>query len=53
MEQCSYELRQAEAMFRTHRIPVVNSSAKSVEEMSTVILQTLSQKPARPTRQGA
>ena len=41
LEQCSYELRQAEAMYRAHRIPVINSSAKSVEEMSTVILQTL------------
>lgn len=41
LEQCSYELRQAEAMYRTHRIPVINSSAKSVEEMSTVILQSL------------
>ena len=41
LQQCSYELRQAEAMFKTHRIPVINSSAKSVEEMSTVILQTM------------
>lgn len=41
LEQCSYELRQAEAMYRAHRIPVINSSAKSVEEMSTVILQSL------------
>jgi regulator of PEP synthase PpsR (kinase-PPPase family) len=53
MEQCSYELRQAEAMFRSHRIPTINSSAKSVEEMATVIVQTLSQKPVRPPRQGA
>jgi regulator of PEP synthase PpsR (kinase-PPPase family) len=45
LEQCSYELRQAEAMYRNHQLPVVNSSAKSVEEMSTVILQTLSPKP--------
>jgi regulator of PEP synthase PpsR (kinase-PPPase family) len=44
LEQCSYELRMAESMFRSHRIPVINSSAKSVEEMSTVILQTLSSK---------
>ncbi len=44
MEQCSYELRQAESMFRSHRIPMINSSAKSVEEMSTVILQTLKKK---------
>ena len=43
LEQCSYELRQAEAIYRTHRIPVINSSAKSVEEMSTVILQFLKQ----------
>ena len=44
LEQCSYELRQAEAMYRNHRLPVINSSTKSVEEMSTVILQTLSHK---------
>ena len=61
MEQCSYELRQAESMYRNHHIPVINSSAKSVEEMSTVILQTLAAQtrpsvhpPARPSpRQGA
>jgi regulator of PEP synthase PpsR (kinase-PPPase family) len=41
LEQCMYEIRQAEALYRRHRIPVINSSAKSVEEMSTVILQTL------------
>jgi hypothetical protein len=41
LEQCTYELRRAEAMFRTHHIPTVNSSTKSVEEMSTVILQAL------------
>jgi [pyruvate, water dikinase]-phosphate phosphotransferase / [pyruvate, water dikinase] kinase len=34
-------LRRAEALYRNHRIPVINSSAKSVEEMSTVILQFL------------
>jgi len=44
LEQCTFELRQAEALYRSHRIPVINSSAKSVEEMSTVILQTLSKK---------
>jgi [pyruvate, water dikinase]-phosphate phosphotransferase / [pyruvate, water dikinase] kinase len=41
LEQCIYELRQAEAMYRNHRLPVINSSTKSVEEMSTVILQTM------------
>jgi [pyruvate, water dikinase]-phosphate phosphotransferase / [pyruvate, water dikinase] kinase len=44
LEQCSYELRQAEAMYRNHRLPVINSSTKSVEEMSTVILQTLNKR---------
>jgi regulator of PEP synthase PpsR (kinase-PPPase family) len=44
LEQCTYELRQAEAMYRNHRVPVINSSTKSVEEMSTVILQTLNHK---------
>ena len=41
MEQCAWELRRAETLFRTHGIPTVNSSAKSVEEMSVVILQHL------------
>jgi len=40
LEQCTYELRQADALFRSHRIPTVNSSTKSVEEMATIILQT-------------
>jgi regulator of PEP synthase PpsR (kinase-PPPase family) len=44
LEQCTYELRQAEAMYRNHRLPVINSATKSVEEMSTVILQTLNQR---------
>ena len=44
LEQCSYELRRAEALYRSHRIPMINSSAKSVEEMSTVILQFLKRK---------
>jgi regulator of PEP synthase PpsR (kinase-PPPase family) len=46
LEQCTYELRRAEALYRSHRIPSINSSAKSVEEMSTVILQTRRTPPA-------
>jgi [pyruvate, water dikinase]-phosphate phosphotransferase / [pyruvate, water dikinase] kinase len=41
LEQCTYELRQAEAMYRNHHLRVIDSSTKSVEEMSTVILQAL------------
>ena len=40
LEQCTYELRRAETLYRIHKIPSINSSAKSVEEMSTVVLQT-------------
>ena len=46
LEQCTYELRRSEALFAAHRIPTTNSSAKSVEEMSTVILQTMATQPA-------
>ncbi len=41
MDQCRWELRNAENLFRTHRIPVVDSSTRSVEEISIVILQIL------------
>jgi len=50
LEQCTYELRRAEAMFAAHRIPVINSSAKSVEEMSTVILQKMATFPVNVER---
>ena len=42
MEQVTYELRRAEAMYAANRVPVVNSASKSVEEMSAVILQHMS-----------
>jgi regulator of PEP synthase PpsR (kinase-PPPase family) len=36
--QRSYELRRAEATYRSHHIAMINSSAISVEEMPIVIL---------------
>ncbi len=48
LETCARELRRARAMFDAHGLPVVDSSARSVEEMSTVILQHL----ARQRRAG-
>jgi [pyruvate, water dikinase]-phosphate phosphotransferase / [pyruvate, water dikinase] kinase len=39
--QCRWELRRAADIFAAHRVPVIDSSAKSVEEISTLILQTL------------
>ncbi|GAA1880862.1 pyruvate, water dikinase regulatory protein [Lapillicoccus jejuensis] len=41
LEQAQYELRRAEAMYRAHGVPVVNSTTRSVEEMATTILHTL------------
>ncbi len=40
MSQCSYELRRAEALYRAHRIPSINSASMSVEEMAAVIMQS-------------
>ena len=48
LEQCTYELRRAEAMYRMHRLPTINSATKSVEEMSTLILQSLARRPSHP-----
>lgn len=56
LEQCTYELRRAEAMYAANRVPVINSTTRSVEEMSTIILQTLAEKSAGreiPERKGA
>ncbi len=39
-EQCRWELRRADSIFGAHRLPVIDSSTKSVEEISTLILQT-------------
>jgi len=44
LAQCRWELRRATQMYAEHRLPVIDSSARSVEEMSTVIVQTLSRK---------
>lgn len=41
LAQCTLELRRAEDLYRRNRIPFLNSSTKSVEEMSAVILQTM------------
>ena len=40
--QCRWELRRAGQLFAAHRIPVIDSSSRSVEEMATLIFQTLS-----------
>lgn len=41
LEQCTIELRRAEDLYRRNRVPFLNSTTKSVEEMSAVIMQTM------------
>jgi regulator of PEP synthase PpsR (kinase-PPPase family) len=41
LAQCNLEVRRADDLYRRNRVPFLNSSTKSVEEMSAVILQTL------------
>lgn len=41
LAQCTLELRRAENLYRRNRVPFLNSSTKSVEEMSAVILQSM------------
>ncbi|WP_181407519.1 pyruvate, water dikinase regulatory protein [Nocardioides sambongensis] len=50
-DQCRWELRRAAALFAKHQVPVVDSSARSVEEISTVILQTLKKNGGINSRQ--
>jgi regulator of PEP synthase PpsR (kinase-PPPase family) len=46
LEQCTRELRRADALYRANGIPVINSTTRSVEEMSTLILQILGSRPS-------
>ncbi len=45
-EQCRWELRRATQLYRAHRVPVIDTSSKSVEEISALIIQTLTKKSA-------
>lgn len=37
--QVSYELRQAESLYKKHRIPYAETTHKSIEELATLIMQ--------------
>jgi [pyruvate, water dikinase]-phosphate phosphotransferase / [pyruvate, water dikinase] kinase len=39
MQQCRWELRRAGELYAAHRVPVIDSSTRSVEEMATLIVQ--------------
>jgi regulator of PEP synthase PpsR (kinase-PPPase family) len=51
LDQCRWELRQAGELYEAHKIPVIDSSAKSVEEMATLVLQTLKRSGGVPSRE--
>lgn len=40
-EQCRYEVARAEAMFRDHRIPNLNTTHTSIEEIASKVMLTL------------
>jgi regulator of PEP synthase PpsR (kinase-PPPase family) len=47
-EQCRWELRRAKQLYDAFKVPTIDSSARSVEEISTVIIQHLARRsPAR------
>lgn len=39
LEQCTFELRQAELLYQRHNVPFLNSADTSVEEIAVVIMQ--------------
>ncbi|WP_036194641.1 pyruvate, water dikinase regulatory protein [Nocardioides aequoreus] len=49
-EQCRWELRRAQQLFDAHRIPTVDTSSRSVEEISAVIIQHLGRSRPRSNR---
>ncbi len=51
-DQCRWELRKATQLFRSHRVPMIDTSAKSVEEISALIMQTLSNRAGVGARRG-
>jgi len=44
LRQCGFELRNAEQLYVSHRIPYLNSATVSVEEMAATILQRMNLK---------
>ena len=44
LRQCGFELRSAEQLYVSHRIPYLNSASVSVEEMAATILQRMNLK---------
>ena len=43
-EQCTWEIRRTEVLLANYWIPMISSATKSVEEISTVIMQTINRR---------
>jgi regulator of PEP synthase PpsR (kinase-PPPase family) len=39
MENCEYEIREAEVLMRAEGISIMDTTTKSIEELATTILQ--------------
>lgn len=39
LQQCMYELNQAQQLYRRYAVPFVNSTAMSIEEIATLVMQ--------------
>ncbi len=52
IDQCTFELRRTDAIFKLYSLPVIDTSTKSVEEISTIVLQNLKtrKRPSTPSR---
>jgi len=48
-EQCRWELRRAAELYAANRVPVIDSSSRSVEEMATLIVQIVTKNRKRAT----
>jgi regulator of PEP synthase PpsR (kinase-PPPase family) len=49
-EQCRWELRRAGELYDAHRVPVIDSSTRSVEEMATLIVQIVTKNRKKAAR---
>lgn len=43
-EQCEYEIKKAETMFKNSKLPFIDTSSVSIEEIATTIIQRLNLK---------
>ena len=45
LKQCEYEIKQAETIYKNAKLPFIDTSSVSIEEIATTIIQRLNVKP--------